>query len=156
MIICIMCLGIESNNQSEDEDIDLEAVDPGEGNGFSKVVNCFLALGLALCGAVLMSTKHFIIRLYSKGGGYSGFDQSLDASILEGTIMCFFLIPLLRNSDFVFTWLDLSRGTLAGIGMTLGRILIAIAVAEGIAGPAQALMSTHALWQSLWTTLFAS
>lgn len=86
MIICVMCLGIESNNQGENEDIDLEAVEPGEGNGLSKVLNCFLGLLMSLCGAVLMSTKHLIIRLFSKGGTYSGFDQALDSSILEGTI----------------------------------------------------------------------
>ena len=71
MIICIMCLGIESNNQSEDEEG--VAIEPGEENGRSPVINCFLSLGLALFGAVLMSSKHLIIRMFNKTG-YTGFD----------------------------------------------------------------------------------
>ena len=34
--------------------------------------------------------------------------------------------------------------------MTLGRLFIALAVSIGIAGPSQALMSTHALHQAMW------
>ena len=37
-------------------------------------------------------------------------------------------------------------GTFAGILICAGRILIAIAVSEGIAAPAQSLMSTHAVY----------
>ena len=69
--------------------------------------------------------------------------------------MACFLIPLLKRPDFTLSWTDLAIGTLAGSLMTVGRILIAIAVAEGIAGPAQSLMSTHALHQALWTALLA-
>ena len=50
----------------------------------------------------------------------------------------------------------MARGSIAAFLISNGRILIAIAVAEGIAGPAQALMSTHALHQALWTALFAA
>jgi len=35
-------------------------------------------------------------------------------------------------------------GTFAGICMCISRILLAIAIATGIAGPAQSLNSTHA------------
>lgn len=50
----------------------------------------------------------------------------------------------------------MARGSIAAFLIGNGRILIAIAVAEGIAGPAQALMSTHALHQALWTALLAA
>ena len=40
--------------------------------------------------------------------------------------------------------------------MCLGRIFVTIGVAVGLAGPAEALMSTHALYQSLLSAIFAS
>ena len=87
-----------------------------------------------------MSSKHMLIRCYK--GGYSAFDQAVDSAILEAVALSCFLFPLLKHPDFTFEWTDLAWGALAGSLMTAGRILIAIAVAEGIAGPAQALMST--------------
>ena len=42
-------------------------------------------------------------------------------------------------------------GTFAGIGLVFGRIFIALAVAEGQAGPSQAIMSTN----SVYLTIFA-
>ena len=38
--------------------------------------------------------------------------------------------------------------------MCLGRIFVTIGVAVGLAGPAEALMSTHALYQSLLSAIF--
>ena len=109
---------------------------------------------MGMFAAVLMSVKHLATK-YFKGGGYSPFDQALDASILEGFIMCFLLIPLITVEQYTPTWIDFAWGSLAGTLIVLGRVFIAIAVSEGIAGPAQSLMSTHALHQSLWTALFA-
>ena len=42
----------------------------------------------------------------------------------------------------------------AGMLMCLGRIFVTIGVAVGLAGPAEALMSTHALYQSLITAVY--
>lgn len=39
--------------------------------------------------------------------------------------------------------------------MCLGRVSVTIGVAVGLAGPAEALMSTHALYQSLLSAIFA-
>ena len=39
--------------------------------------------------------------------------------------------------------------------MCLGRVFVTIGVAFGLAGPAEALMSTHALYQSLLSAIFA-
>ena len=131
MIVCIACIGIESSrkkdlvNSNEDSDE----------NGMSKVVSCFLAIFLGLCAAMLMSIKHMIIRNF-KNSGYAGFDQALDSNILEGIIQSFFLIHLLKRSDYDFKWTDLLRSSIAVFGIGMGRILIAIGVAEGIAGPA--------------------
>lgn len=43
----------------------------------------------------------------------------------------------------------------AGMLMCLGRVFVTIGVAVGLAGPAEALMSTHALYQSLLGAIFA-
>ena len=56
--------------------------------------------------------------------------------------------------DF-FNWRNLVVGTIAGVLIQAGRVFIAIAVSDGIAGPAQALMSTHALHQTFWSAMVA-
>ena len=66
-----------------------------------------------------------------------------------------FLIPLSNNPDFTITWKDLGVGMAAGMLMCLGRVFVTIGVAVGLAGPAEALMSTHALYQSLLGAIFA-
>lgn len=53
-------------------------------SGRSKIVSGFLAIFLGLVGALLMATKHLVIRYFK--GGYSGFDQALDSAILEGAL----------------------------------------------------------------------
>ena len=42
-------------------------------------------------------------------------------------------------------YFDLLEGSMAGVMMGLAYVLIAEGIANGIAGPVQALMSTHAL-----------
>lgn len=66
------------------------------------------------------------------------------------------MIPLSGNAEFTITWGDLAIGMAAGFLMCLGRISVTIGVATGLAGPAEALMSTHALYQSLLSAIFAS
>ena len=159
MIICVLCLTIESNNKrsqvASEEEMAQEQAEDGEVlTGTQKAVLCFLAILMGMISAVLMSAKHLATK-YFKGDGYTPFDQSLDAAILEGLILSFFLIPLIKFEGYTPTWVDFAWGSLAGTLIVLGRVFIAIAVAEGIAGPAQSLMSTHALHQSLWTALFA-
>ena len=65
--------------------------------------------------------------------------------MIAGIEMSLFLIPLIKYYDFTPTWIDYAWGSLAGFLIVNGWIFIAIAVSEGIAGPAQSLMSTHAL-----------
>ena len=65
-----------------------------------------------------------------------------------------FLFPLSNNDEFTITWADIAVGASAGMLMCLGRIFVTIGVAVGLAGPAEALMSTHALYQSLLSAIF--
>lgn len=53
-------------------------------------------------------------------------------------------------------WKDIGIGFVAELLMETARILLSYGVAIGLAGPAQALMSTHALHQALAGAIFAS
>ncbi len=77
---------------------------------------------------------------------HSGRIYNNDAAILEFLVLTLFLIPLSKNDEFTITWADLGIGMAAGMLMCLGRIFVTIGVAVGLAGPAEALMSTHALY----------
>ena len=70
MIACILCLGLAASKEGEEEEVEAE-VDVEE-SGRSKVVSGFLAILLGLVGALLMATKHLLIRGFK--AGYSGFD----------------------------------------------------------------------------------
>ena len=102
MVLCIACIGIESSRQKDDANIDKESNE----NEISKVVSGFLGILFGLSAAMLMSTKHIIIRI-GRNNGYSGFDQALDSCVLEGIVQSFLLIPLLNRSDYDFKWADL-------------------------------------------------
>ena len=67
-------------------------------------------------------------------------------AICEFFLLSFFFIPLYFRDDYDFQWIDLAIGAAAGVLISSGRILISVSIAIGLAGPAQALMSTHALW----------
>jgi len=110
-----------------------------------------LAIICGLGGPTVVSTQHFIIRKFNPQ--YPGISQALDAAIPEFLVLSFFLIPLNGKMDFTLTWDDMGVGFAAGLLMCLGRISVTIGVAIGLAGPAEALMSTHALYQSLLSAI---
>ena len=151
MVASVICIGAAAGShggeiETEEE---LEA-----GGGRSKTLNGVFAILCGLGGPTVVSTQHFIIRKYKPQ--YDGIAQALDAAVPEFLILSFFLIPLSNNPDFTITWKDLGIGMAAGMLMCLGRIFVTIGVAVGLAGPAEALMSTHALYQSLLSAIFAS
>jgi len=53
------------------------------------------------------------------------------------------------------TWKDLLIGGAAGTLIEASTVLLSIGIVIGKAGPAQALMSTHALWQAIWGAAIA-
>ena len=78
MIICVLCLTIESNNKrsqvASEEEMAQEQAEDGEVlTGTQKAVLCFLAILMGMISAVLMSTKHLATK-YFKGDGYTPFD----------------------------------------------------------------------------------
>ena len=93
------------------------------------------------------SLKHFVIRYYK--GSYNYVDQPLDSGILECLTVC---IPIIWHREY--TMEGMLYGGLAGFLMLLGRIYIAYGIAEGLAGPAQSIMATNAMWLTILTVIF--
>ena len=81
--------------------------------------------------------------------------MGVDASMVEFALLAFFLIPLCQEEGFTPGLEELAIGSIAGILICSGRICISIGVSEGLAGPAQSLMSTHALHQAFWSAVVA-
>ena len=152
MILCIVCLSFETSQKGDEdpsETIGDEEYDYSEGP--SKLMSCVYALILASFAPWTMSIKQVIIRWYMKD--YPPLLLSLDSMVLENGVFCIATILLVKGEEFDYTWQVFGIGAAAGIMIGLGRILMAIAVAVGIAAPAQALMSTHALYQTMWSTV---
>ena len=150
MVASVICIGAAAGSHSGEVETDGELE---EGGGRSKAVNGVLAIVFGLGGPTVVSTQHFLIRRFKPQ--YNGIEQAFDAAVLEFFILSMFLFPLFFDGgDFTITWKDLAVGMAAGMLMCLGRIFVTIGVAIGLAGPAEALMSTHALYQSLLSAIF--
>jgi drug/metabolite transporter (DMT)-like permease len=91
--------------------------------------------------------KHFVIRYYK--GSYNYFDQPFDSGVLEALTVC---IPIIWYREY--SWEGMVYGGIAGCLMLLGRIFIAFGIAEGLAGPAQSIMATNAMWLTILTVIF--
>ena len=141
MVASVVCIGAAAGSHGGDieseEDIEL-------GGGRTTQVNGFLAILCGLGGPTVVSTQHYLIRKFKPQ--YNGISQALDAAILEFFILTLFMIPLSGNPDYTINWSDLWLGGAAGFLMCMGRVFVTIGVAIGLAGPAEALMSTHALY----------
>jgi drug/metabolite transporter (DMT)-like permease len=138
MITCVICLSVESGlkgNGSEEGDADMEY--------------CFYAIGVALIAPLLMSSKHFMIRRFKPN--YKPMDQAMDGFIMEYFCFSMLAIYLFVDGEIPMNARTLLLGMASGCLSSLGRLCIAIAVAVGIAGPAQALMATHSLHQTMWS-----
>ena len=75
MIICVICLSIESNNKKNEENImSAESEqDDEELDGNQKALYCFFGILLVTLAAAMMSTKHLVIKFVNIGG-YTAFD----------------------------------------------------------------------------------
>ena len=73
MMICVLCLSIESNNKKKEELSSTNEEDGEVLDGRQKATLCFLAILLGLLAAVMMSTKHLVTKC-SNSGGYAAFD----------------------------------------------------------------------------------
>ena len=150
-ISCVVCISVAAANTNE-ESIG-EAYNPDKAWGMAQHAAGILGVACGIMAAICMSTKHVFIKLYKSF--YSGVDLGVDATIFEFLICTFFLIPLLQEPDFEYGQKEIIVGSIAGMLVALGRVFISIGVSEGLAAPAQALMSTHALWQAGWSAAVA-
>ena len=75
MVICVVCLSIESNNKKNDEYIITEETEEDEEvlDGNQKALLCFYAILLGILAALMMSAKHLVIKCVNIGG-YTAFD----------------------------------------------------------------------------------
>ena len=95
MIACICCISLEAAGKEDDA----ESLEEDKGDtirdemGLSKAAAGALAICCGLTGAILMSSKHLIVKMFSNTN-YSGVDQGIDSSMMEFFIMSFLLIPL--------------------------------------------------------------
>mmetsp|Transcript_9869 Transcript_9869/g.12241 ORF Transcript_9869/g.12241 Transcript_9869/m.12241 type:complete len:290 (-) Transcript_9869:183-1052(-) len=141
----IVCIGAAAATTSE-EDID-EDIDTG---GRSPLVNGIIALSIGFGGPCVISSQQLVVRKFS--GVYKGLDQGIDSVPLR-SIFFMSLLPSL-SEQMTIEWSDIAIGGIAGTLIEISRVLISIGIALGKAGPAQALMSTHALWQAIWSAAF--
>ena len=130
MIACVCCISLEAAGKEGDAE-ELEE-DKNDTMGLSKAAAGALAICCGLLGAILMSSKHFIIKVFKSN--YSGIDQGIDSSLIEFFIMSFILIPLSDKLDI--GWKELALGGVAGLLICTSRICISIGVSIGLAGPA--------------------
>jgi len=87
MLGCIVCIGFESGK--EKKDLDIEEKDDV---GIDGVLAGIIAILCGVGAAVMMSTRHFVIRKYAKG--YITIDLALDFIIGALTLFCIPAIQL--------------------------------------------------------------
>ena len=85
-----------------------------------------------------LSLKHIFIRKYKNT--YKSWDVSIDGLIFEYQMYIFLAIYYFSYNGLV--WHDLLIGTVGSLFIMSGKILVALAVANGIAGPAASLLNT--------------
>ena len=109
----------------------------------------FWALGLAMLVPIGFSFKHFLIRKFK--GSYDYHDLPLDSCILES--LSFIPLTVIYGTEIGYNSVPkFLFGSLAGILQAGGKIFIALAIAEGLAGPTQAIMTTNAVYVTIMTT----
>lgn len=146
---CAIFLGLDSQNRMGEVFVDEDGVP------HSKTAYSLGALGLGSLVPVGYTLKHYMVRKYK--GTYNYNVLPVDSAIFESFI-CSLAIPFFftgdvylkakeTNPDYTTEWY-LLLGGISGCLMVLGRIYIAIGIGEGVAGPAQAVMSTNGIWMT--------
>ena len=78
--------------------------------------------------------------------------MAIDGLILEYLLYALMAFQAFVIGDAPFTSYNLLMGAVASVFIITGKISIALAVANGIAGPAASLSSTQAIYATLLTT----
>ncbi|CDW81466.1 UNKNOWN [Stylonychia lemnae] len=107
--------------------------------------NAGISLIYAFLSPLCLSIKHIFVRKYRQQ--YNSWDVSIDALIFEYQIYILFAVYYFLNESLV--WSDLIIGTVGSLFMASGKVLIVLAVANGLAGPAASLASTQILYVTI-------
>lgn len=118
---CVVCLAIDSAQGRSQKG----------GQVQYEIKYAFYSLGLAVIVPINFSIKHFLIRKYKCDSK----NLSIDSAILESLTYCIFVAPYINQNGF-WSLKMLLLGSLAGCLLIAGRILIEMAVSEGLGGPA--------------------
>ena len=141
-VLCAIFLGLDSMSKKGQTFTDSDGVEQ------SLALYQLISLGLAFLVPIGFTLKHYVIRKYK--GSYNYNFLPVDSGIIESfTCLVFFIIWLARGEQV--TSEQFWMGGLSGTFIMLGRILIAMGVAEGLGGPAQAVMSANGIWVTLLT-----
>lgn len=133
---CVVCLALDSASRKAVPGSD---TDP---------INSVYALLCAFMVPVGFSFKHYLIRKFK--GTYDSNHLPLDSAILE-SLSCAIFIPFYIAEKGPYTLDAFLLGSLSGCLMVAGRVLVAMAVAEGFGGPAQSLMSCNTIYTTILT-----
>jgi hypothetical protein len=76
--------------------------------------------------------------------------MAIDGLILE--YACYVILVIYYHITYGVNTDDFLTGCLASVFILVGKICVALAVAEGIAAPAQSLANTQAVYGTLLTT----
>ena len=134
---CVIFLGLAASTKPS-KPVAVNA--DGEG-GMSQSSYSFIALGLAFGVPVGFSIKHYVTRKYK--GSYQPMFVAVDSGILESITCC--VLAIIHEVQTGFSLKQMFLGGLAGTLMMTGRITMAVSVASGQGGPAQAIMSLNAI-----------
>ena len=107
-----------------------------------------MSVCLALLSPLSLSIKHIFVRTYKKV--YNSWDVSIDGLMFEYQI--YFLIGIFYFTQGEIIWGDFLLGSFGSCFIATGKILIVLAVANGLAGPAASLMLTQIIYLTLLTT----
>lgn len=149
VILLFFGILIFAGGASHEED---DLPETSDTEGFSNLVYGIFAVGVGMGGPIIISLQAWLIRRFSKY--YTGVDQAIDAAPGNNLVFCFFLISLADEMTRTIEFKDILIGAAAEGLMETSRVLLSYGIAVGLAGPAQALMSTHALWQVIWGAIF--
>ena len=133
---CVVFLALDSSTRKKVEGSDIDPIY----SLYSLICGFFVPIGF--------STKHYLIRKYK--GSYDSNHLPLDSAILE-SISCAVFIPFYIAEKGMFTPYSFMIGSIGGLLMVAGRILVAMSVAEGYGGPAQSLMSCNTIYTTILT-----
>ena len=128
MLASVVIICVYGSNKASEDSI----------SGEDTLKHATLAVLFGTLSPLSLSLKHIFIRKFKNT--YRSWDTSIDGLIFEYQIYIVFSIYYF--SQHSIDWHNLMIGTIGSLFIMSGKILIVLAVANGIAGPAASLINT--------------